>query len=258
LVLESTLHLLCLVAPLEAQNKDFAVNFKLLEAHLVNDERHDDWGRVADAFLSPRWRGIVQSGSGGLGGDESQKFQRFWLALLLKHVIEEETSAGSTSSSNRGHRSNFFAAVKLEAGHVQVLQRLAFEQCGKAVAFCKALGFDALASLLKPLKARLQFGVKKELLPLKALARDAHATPALLRSLFDNGFTHPKKLLQPGAEPRLLHALASRRQTHYVEQDAGAAQRAVAAHRADHALVLELVKAARKAEADRKRRPDHN
>jgi hypothetical protein len=263
LVLESTLHLLCLVAPLDAHHKEFAVHFPLLASHLVESSGHDDWGRVADAFLCPRWRGIVQrGGSGGQSASEDfQKFQRFWLALLLKHVIEEETAVGSTSSSSSdgrgvGHRSSFFAAVNLEAGSVQTLQRLAFEQCSKAVAFCKALGYDALASLLKPLKARLQYGVKKELLPLKVLARDARATPALLRSLFDAGFTHPKKLLQPGAAPRLLHALASRRQTHYVEHDAGAKHRAEVAHQADTALVAQLITAARSAEIERKHRSD--
>ena len=263
LVLESTLHLLCLVAPLDAHHKEFAVNFPLLAAHLVESSGHDDWGLVADAFLCPRWRGMVQRGGSGQAlGEEYQQFQRFWLALLLKHVIEEETAMGSVSSSSGssssddgrggGQRRSFFAAVNLEAGSVQTLQRLAFEQCSKAVAFCKALGYDALASLLKPLKARLQYGVKKELLPLKVLARDARATPALLRSLFDAGFTHPKKLLQPGAAPRLLHTLASRRQTHYVEHDAGAKHRAEAAHQADTALVAQLIKAARGAEAERK------
>ena len=78
------------------------------------------------------------------------------------------------------------------------------------------MGFEALAAMLKPVRARLQYGVKKELLPLRGLMSRAQATPALLRALFDGGLKSPKHLLRPGARDRLVRLLAGRRGCHYL------------------------------------------
>jgi hypothetical protein len=205
------------------------------------------------------------------------RFARLVRAILLKAIIDEEPLAVSPSSSSSSFSSSssssssssfsssfttcrqppgwaFTSSFNLDAGTVQALQRNAFEQCGKVLVFSKELGFDALASMLKPLRNRLQYGVKKDLLPLRSLA--CEATPALLRCLFDAGFTTPKRFTSPGngALTLLLNVLARRRSNHYLDFNSGgtkgggeeaAAQRAKVLARQDQDLAERLINAAR-------------
>jgi hypothetical protein len=134
------------------------------------------------------------------------RISRFFLALLLRQIIEEEPLDQGLAG-----------LIQLEIGKAQALQRSAFDLCGKVIAFCKTLGFNSVATMLKPLRNRLQFGTKKELLPLKPLS--IVATPSLLRCFYEAGFKTLKSFLKKDSRNFLLDILARRRQNHYVRQE---------------------------------------
>ena len=113
--------------------------------------------------------------------------------------------------------------------------------------------------MLKPLRSRLQYGVKKDLLSLKGLAADA--SPALLRCLFEAGFTSPKCFLRTDASPKLLDILARRRQNHFIgaaeasgsrSAEEMAARNAKRLTRLDQELASRLINAAKRENSRKK------
>ena len=203
LVVTSPLHLLCLVVPADDAFLRTTPWAEIADLFVDSDAGcASEWGRVADTFVGPHWRARVLSRKAGVAGGEAaqdERLGRLWRALVLLHVIDEDSRWLASYS-------------RLEAGTLQALQRQAFEASGKVGAFAKALGLGALAAVVKPLRARLEHGVKKELLPLRSALS---ATPSLLRALYDAGFSHPKHLARPGADRALLALLAKRRASHY-------------------------------------------
>ena len=97
---------------------------------------------------------------------------------------------------NEKAASNFFRDCG--SGDLQKLQLEAADFSAKVLSFCKALGgqhYRLLAVMLKPLKKRLLYGVKEELIPLRRLT--AGLSALLARKLFDAGFKRAEHFTDP-------------------------------------------------------------
>ena len=95
----------------------------------------------------------------------------------------------------------------------------AAEQCTRVIIFCRELGHQALLNTLKPLRDRLQYGLKHDLIRLRCLTSEVSVS--LIRHVFECGFKTLDSFLRPGALDDLAACLAKRRQGYYAHGGGG-------------------------------------
>lgn len=120
--------------------------------------------------------------------------KRFYIALILQHVVEE--CSASLNSIMKNHN--------IDRGALQALQMEAATSCGQISSFCKHLNYASLALICAKLQPRLCYGTKPELLPLVRLGRDVPSHRA--RALFNRGLT-TVPLLAAAEVSQVLQAL---------------------------------------------------
>jgi replicative superfamily II helicase len=119
------------------------------------------------------------------------RHERLAAALLLADLLRAE----ETISDVRARWLPF--CDNLTTGDIQRLQTSAASTAGMASVLCEQCNWISLAELLSTMSLELQAGARRELLPLMSIDG---MTGARARTLYDSGFTTPRRIVELGAD----------------------------------------------------------
>ncbi|KAF7378835.1 hypothetical protein HZH66_015069 [Vespula vulgaris] len=171
-VLDTELHVVYLVTPVNGGSQigaiDWMVFLELWKSMSESERRVGQLIGVEERFLMSAIRGVVKPGK------LLRIHQRFYTALAL-HDLVREIPLNTVCNKYNCCR-----------GVLQSLQQSASTFAGMVTQFCKQLGWDCMELLVGQFKARLQFGVCRELLD---LLRVSMLNGLRARSLYKQGIS---------------------------------------------------------------------
>ncbi|XP_015182607.1 PREDICTED: DNA polymerase theta [Polistes dominula] len=171
-VLDTELHVIYLVTPVNDGSQistiDWMIFLELWKSISESERRVGQLIGIEERFLMSAIRGIVKPGK------LLRIHKRFYTALALHDLVREIPLNTVCNKYN------------CSRGVLQSLQQSASTFAGMVTQFCKQLGWDCMELLVEQFKARLQFGVCRELLD---LLRISMLNGLRARSLFKQGIT---------------------------------------------------------------------
>ncbi|KAK4336741.1 hypothetical protein RND71_043658 [Anisodus tanguticus] len=182
LVLSCDLHLIYQVVPnKDIENKN--VNWKKFSNFYSIIERDEALKNVADiiqisggfiigALTGKRFNSVYQR-------TIKERHVKFYYALALNELIAEKPLAEVAEKYD------------LNKGELQQLQQRSSSYCGMMSIFCKKLGWDSLALVIKLFQDRLFFGITQDLIDLMNIPC---LNGQMARCLFDSGFKDVKTI----------------------------------------------------------------
>ena len=182
---------------------------------------------IAETF-DPCWRAKLQSlaygmtpGSGANGGSTVGRLKRLYCACVLQAKINETVfdMRGGGGGGGGGGGAQQQQQQSQQQQNVDGFVAEVAERCNSVMVFCRELGHDALAATLKPLRDRLQHGVKLDLVPLRCLT--SCVSVSLVRFLFEQGFKTLRSFRRAGARAAIVECLAHRRRSYYQQGGMG-------------------------------------
>ena len=107
------------------------------------------------------------------------KHNKFYYTLALQDIIKEKPLAEVSQT------------YSINKGELQNLQQRASSYCGMVCVFCKKLGWESLAALIKFFQDRLHFGIQHELIELMNISC---LNGQMARLLYDAGYKDVKSI----------------------------------------------------------------